>query len=78
MKEKPEFSVETILKGNNKPTQFYTGMPTYDSFLALVEYLEPKALQLKAWRGSKTSANDIEGSQQRGTSTNDIERTQQR
>ena len=35
MKERPEFSVETILEGDDKLTRFYTGMPTYDSFLAL-------------------------------------------
>ena len=35
LKERPEFSVETILEGNDKLTRFYTAMPTYDSFLAL-------------------------------------------
>ena len=33
----------TVLKDNNKLARLYTGMPTYDSFLAFVEYLEPKA-----------------------------------
>ena len=68
--ERPEFSVETILEANDKLTRFYTGMPTYDSFLALVEYLEPKALQLRAWRGTETNTNsNIEGTQQRGVSS---------
>ena len=67
--ERPEFSVETILEANDKLTRFYTGMPTYDSFLALVEYLELKALQLRAWRGTETNTNsNIEGTQQRGGS----------
>ena len=50
MKERPEVSVKIILEGNDKLTRFYTGIPTYYSFLALAEYLEPKALQLRAWR----------------------------
>ena len=54
LKDRPEVSVETILKGNDKRTWFYTGMPTYDLFAALVD-LEPKALQLTAWRSGETS-----------------------
>ena len=33
-------------------------MPTYDTFLALVEYLEPKALQLRSWRSGETSRSN--------------------
>ena len=50
LKEKPEFSVELVLEGNDKLTRFYTGMSTY-------KYLEPRALQLRIWRGSETSTN---------------------
>ena len=48
MKERAEFSVEIILEGNDKLTRFYTGMPTYDSFLPQQSKL--KALQLRAWK----------------------------
>jgi len=44
--QRPEFSV---LEGNDKLTQFYTGMPTYNSFVAFINYIEPKALQLQPW-----------------------------
>ena len=54
LKDRPEFSVEVVLKRNDKLTRFYTGMPSYDVFLALAEYLEPKVLQLRAWRSSET------------------------
>ena len=57
LKDRPEFSVEAVLKGNDRLTRFYTGMPSYDSYLALAEYLEPKALQLRAWRSSETIMN---------------------
>ena len=49
LKDRPEFSVETVLKGNDKLTRFYTGIPSYHLFLVLAAYLEPKALQLRAW-----------------------------
>ena len=57
LKDRPEVSVESVLKGNDRLTRFYTGMPTYDSFVALTEYLEPKALQLRAWRSGETSTS---------------------
>ena len=40
--QRPEFSLSTILEGNDKLTQFYTGMPTYDTFVAFVKCLEKK------------------------------------
>ena len=68
LKDRPEISVETVLMGNDKITRFYTGMPTYDTFLALVEYLEPKALQLRSWRSGETStSNTMDGSHQKGS-----------
>ena len=43
----------TVLKDNNKLTCLYTDMPTYNSFLAIVEYLESKAKEMIAWNSSK-------------------------
>ena len=57
LKERPEFSVSTVLEGNDKLTRFYTGMLSYESFIAFASYLEPKALHLQAWQGSETSDN---------------------
>ena len=53
----------TILKNNNKLTRFYTGMPSYDSFLAIVDYLEPKAKEMIGWNSSKTKELNISGKQ---------------
>jgi len=39
LSEKLEFDFRIV----EKLTRFYTGMPTYDSFVALVDYLEPKS-----------------------------------
>ena len=43
---RPEFCVDSILKDNNKLTPFYTGMPTYESFM---DFLQPKGLKLTPW-----------------------------
>ena len=42
----PEFSVETLLKGNDKLTRYYTGLPTYDSFMVFADYLQLKAQKM--------------------------------
>ena len=47
LKARAELQVE-ILVGDDKLTRLYTGLPTY-SFKELVEYLEPKVVDMIAW-----------------------------
>ena len=51
---RPKFSVRIMLEGNDKLTRYYTGLPTYNSFVAFVAYLTPKAVALTLWNGSNT------------------------
>ncbi len=51
------FGVHLIV-GNDAATKFYTGLPVYGIFAALVRYLEPKAARLTEWCGSKETATD--------------------
>ena len=55
--KKPELDVQ-LLEGNDKLTRFYTRMSTYDYSMALVEYLEPKAKEMKVWKGSNTKTEE--------------------
>ena len=57
LSEKAEFSVQ-VLEDNDRLTRFYTGMPTYDSFLALADYLEPKVKGMRSWKGNSTSTEE--------------------
>ena len=52
-----------ILVGDDKLTQLYRGLLTYDSFKALVEYLEPKAVDMIAWNSSQIKELDLKGKQ---------------
>ena len=45
-----QFDID-VIKNNDKLTRYYTGMPTFDSFMGLVEYLMPKAKDLISWNG---------------------------
>ena len=63
LSKRAEFTVKAILEGNDKLTRFYTWLPTYDSFIALVTYLEPKAMELRPWNGSKTRGEDKKAGQ---------------
>ena len=57
LSEKPEFDVQ-MLKDNNKLTRFYTGLPTYDIFLGLVDYLKPIVKVMRSWKGSSTNIEE--------------------
>lgn len=52
-----------VLKGNDKLVRLYTGMPTYDSLMAFVEYLEPKASEMISWNSSRTKELSMKGKQ---------------
>ena len=63
---RPEFCVDSILTDNDKLTHFYTGMPTYGSFMVFVDYLKPKALKPIPWNGSYTKEAVCDESRQPG------------
>ena len=44
--DKWKFDIQ-LLEGNDNLTRFYTGMPTYHSFMVLAEYLEPKVKKMR-------------------------------
>ena len=48
---------------NEKLAGLYTGFPTLHSFLAFVDYLEPKARNMVAWNSSKTKELNVQGRQ---------------
>ena len=51
---KSELHVDIIRKDDHK-TRFYTGLPNWSVFLAVFQYLEPKASRMTLWCGAKTS-----------------------
>ena len=52
-----------VLKGNDKLVHLYTGLPMYDSFMAFVEYSEPKASEMISWNCRKTKELTVKGKQ---------------
>lgn len=47
-----------IEKDDNK-TRFYTGLPSYGVFKALVIYFEPKIIRARQWQGKQTKEQDV-------------------
>ena len=43
------------IRGDDAATKFYTGLPAWSVFEGLFNYLEEKAVHLKAWRGGTDS-----------------------
>ena len=48
------------LKHSDKLVRFYTGLPNYNAFLGLFQYLEAKAQRLHVWRGQKAEEQRAE------------------
>ena len=46
------------MKSNPKQIQFWTGFPNYETMYSLFVFLEPRARNLKYWRGSSTSNSE--------------------
>ena len=57
LSEKQEFDFQ-ILKDTNKVTRFYTGLPTYDIFLGLLDYLKPIVKVMRSWKGRSTNMEE--------------------
>ena len=49
----------TEIKDNDHKTRFYTGLPSWLTFLALFQSLEPKASRMTLWCGNKTSKQTL-------------------
>ena len=49
MSNQTNFGVH-LIKDNDRKTRFYTGLPVYGVFVALLTYLQAKALKLREWR----------------------------
>ncbi|XP_065193984.1 uncharacterized protein LOC135825183 [Sycon ciliatum] len=49
----PEFSVARICNSDSL-TKFYTGIPSYEQFQALVAFLEPHCKGMTLWNGART------------------------
>ena len=56
----PQLDVSML---NEKLAHLYTGFPTLNSFLAFVDYLEPKARNMVVWNSSKTKELNVQGKQ---------------
>ena len=57
---------------NDKLVRLYTGFPTFNSFTAFVNYLEPKARNMVAWNSKRTKEFDVQGKQGRSQCFQDI------
>ena len=52
-KDESQLYIDKI-KHCDRKTRFYTGLPNWATFLALFQFLEPKANRMTLWCGGKT------------------------
>ena len=48
-----------LIHDSDSKTRFYTGLPTYGVFKALVKYFEPKIIRARQWQGQQTKDEDV-------------------
>ena len=58
----PSPSMLNLIETKDGMTRFYTGLPNYQVFQALVTYIEPKVIRARTWQGRRTrdAVNDME------------------
>lgn len=56
----------------DKLVQLYTRFPTFNSFAAFVNYLEPKARNMVVWNSKRTKEFNVQGKQESGQCFLDI------
>ena len=66
-----QFDID-IIRNDDRLTCYYTGMPTFDSFMGLVEYFIPKAKDLISWNERYTKDTCIIGHHFARTKISDI------
>ena len=54
----PSPSMLNLIETKNGKTRFYTGLPNYEVFQALVTYFEPKVIRARSWQGRRTRDDD--------------------
>ena len=59
---RPSPSMLNLIETKDGKTRFYTGLPNYEVFHALVTYFEPKVIRARLWQGRRTrdADNDTE------------------
>ena len=59
---RPSPSMLNLIETKDSKTRFYTGLPNYEVFRALVTYFEPKVIRARLWQGRRTrdADNDTE------------------
>ncbi len=47
-----------LIETKDSKTRFYTGLPNYEVFQALITYFEPKVIRARSWQGKRTRDDD--------------------
>ena len=54
----PSPSMLNLIETKDSKTRFYTGLPNYEVFQALITYFEPKVIRARSWQGRRTRDDD--------------------
>ena len=56
----PTNDLINLIQDSDSKTRFYTGLPTYGVFKALVNYFEPKVVRARQWQGQQTKDDECD------------------